>query len=97
MDDVRKIKALIDSGNKEEAWKRLNELLTNNPTNEAAWLLAYSLAEDSKKHLILNKASEYLPSDALMFNQSILPSPLIQISRQLGHARPSITLDIYVT
>lgn len=72
MNELSKVRNLIQSGRKKEAWDLLNQVLTENPKNEAAWFLAHSLVQDTKRIVLLEKAKKYLPTDAAIFNQSTL-------------------------
>ncbi|MCW5875092.1 MAG: hypothetical protein KIS88_10645 [Anaerolineales bacterium] len=73
MTDLERAKGLIAQGEKDEAWGLLNKILTTNPANEAAWLLAYEIASESRKDAVLEKAGQYLPSNSLLFNNPLSP------------------------
>lgn len=61
MDELSKIRDIIKQGRKKEAWNLLNQLLTANPKNEEAWLLAYSLARPESREKIIHKALSQIP------------------------------------
>lgn len=79
MNGINQIQLLINQGKRIEAWRLLNQLLTANPENEKAWLMAYELAQDSKKSALLEKAKKYLPADSAIFNQSSLPQSWLNL------------------
>lgn len=74
MGDLEKAEILINKGENKEAWNLLNQVLTKNPKNERAWLLAFNLAPASKRNAILEKAKVYLPRDSFLFAQVLSDS-----------------------
>lgn len=72
MENITHIRDLIDNERKQEAWEELNRILTANPSNEEAWLLAYELTADSNKSALLEKAKQYLPNDSAIFHTDTL-------------------------
>lgn len=61
MEDLSAVNSLIDSGKRQEAWNLLNQILTANPAHKEAWLLAYSLVDETKKELLLQRARRHIP------------------------------------
>lgn len=70
MTDLAKVKRLVNDGDRKAAWKLLNHILSVDPANEQAWVLAHSLVNDSQKPLLLEKAREYLPKESSLFSPS---------------------------
>lgn len=70
MEDLTKVRVLIDSGEKKLAWDLLNQILTVNPKNETAWILACELAKPEVKATLIHRALEFLPNSSLIRNLS---------------------------
>lgn len=62
MEDTIRVRRLINSGEKQLAWSLLNQILSDNPENEAAWVLAYELAKPEVREELIYKALKFLPN-----------------------------------
>lgn len=64
MENLDRVRDLVDSGERKQAWDLLNQVLASNPTNEDAWILAYDLAKPDVRENIAQKALTYLPNSS---------------------------------
>lgn len=64
MEDLQRVRNLINSGERKQAWDLLNQALASNPRNENAWILAYELAKPDVRESIAQKALTYLPNSS---------------------------------
>lgn len=81
MGDLRKANNLIKLGKKTEAWDLLNRVLTSNPENEAAWILAHELAKPDSRERLIHKALEFLPNSTSLQR---LSSPTASLSTAIN-------------
>lgn len=68
MVDVTGIRELLSRGQKREAWNALNVILTREPQNEQAWLLALSIVRPSQRQKLYKKARIHVPDSQLIRN-----------------------------
>lgn len=61
---LRNIHALLEARKKKEAFQKLNVLLTENPNNIEAWLVAIEIVPKDKRHALLQMALAYHPDNS---------------------------------
>ncbi|MCW5875093.1 MAG: hypothetical protein KIS88_10650 [Anaerolineales bacterium] len=64
MENLDRVRDLVNSGKRKQAWDLLNQALASNPRNEDAWILAYELAKPDVRENIAQKALTYLPNSS---------------------------------